>query len=160
VLVRVRLGGLLDAAGEEEIGPVVLEARGGGHRAQKLPFTPRVPALLEELPPGRGLRFLALFDEARGQAELHPLQRRAVLADEDYLSFAREREDYGGVGTLDDVVGVFYRAVGEAEAVGAEDEVGGLEEPLAAEALPGSAVSQRRPRRWPLLRRVYGAGPW
>src|SRR3712207_4721532 len=30
VLVGVRRRGLLDAAGEEEVGPIVLEARGGG----------------------------------------------------------------------------------------------------------------------------------
>jgi hypothetical protein len=34
VLVGVRRGGLLDAAREEEVSPVILEARGGGKGAK------------------------------------------------------------------------------------------------------------------------------
>jgi hypothetical protein len=38
VLVGVGGGGLLDAAGEKEVGPVVLEAGGGGQGAQEVPL--------------------------------------------------------------------------------------------------------------------------
>ncbi len=91
--------------------------------------------------------------EASGQAELHPLERRAVLAHEHHLARARQREDNGGVGALENVVGVLDRPARQAEPVGAQGEVRGLEQSLAAEALPGRVVSQRR-----RLRRAPAAG--
>jgi hypothetical protein len=112
VLVGVGRRGLLDTAGQEEVGPVVLEAGGGGYSAQRCPLATGIARLLREFAAGSSLWSLAGFDEPCGQAELHRFERRAVLADEDDLSVRGEREDYRRVGALDHVVGVFDATIG------------------------------------------------
>jgi hypothetical protein len=150
VLVGVGARALLDPHGQEQVRPVVLEARRGGHGAQTAPLAATVSGLLAQLAARSSLRLLVPLDETGGQAELHPLHRRTVLPDENHLSCARYREHDGRVGTFEDVVRVLDGAVRQPQGVRAQREEGRLHELLRPQALPAlgcGALSQRRPRR-------------